>query len=230
MDKTDNLWYNTDMNKIIFVGKNADGERENKYLEIIISGNFIVVSPPYCEYRAEGADLLRVFIEQPLTPLKDFVSFKDGSGIIALAAQEAKKFLNCENGDSVLQALGNLLINYVNFYAGKQKYSPAVELVREDISKNVSNPAYALEDFLKRLPLSYDYVRKLFQKEVGVTPREYLEGLRMELAASILSSGVANKYSNYSVSQVAEACGFAEPLYFSRVFKKHFGVSPSEYK
>lgn len=218
------------MNKIIFAGKNADGERENKYLEIIISGNSIAVSPPYCEYRAAGADFLRVFIEQPLTPLKDFASFKDDSGIIALAAQEAQKFLACENGEAVLQALGNLLISYVNFYADKNKYSPVVEMVREDISKNVSNPAYALDDFLKRLPLCYDYVRKLFQKEVGVTPREYLEGLRMELAASILSSGVANKYSNYSVSQIAEACGYQEPLYFSRVFKKHFGVSPVLFK
>ncbi|MDE7087024.1 MAG: AraC family transcriptional regulator, partial [Clostridia bacterium] len=32
------------------------------------------------------------------------------------------------------------------------------------------------------------------------------------------------------VSQVAEACGFAEPLYFSRVFKKHFGVAPNDFK
>ena len=129
-----------------------------------------------------------------------------------------------------MQALGNLLVNLVSFYADKKKYSPVVELVREDIAKNLSNPLYALEDYLKKLPLSYDYVRKLFQKETGATPRTYLENARMELAASILSSGVTNKYSNYSVSQVAEACGYLEPLYFSRVFKKHFGVSPSEYK
>ncbi len=42
-------------------------------------------------------------------------------------------------------------------------------------------------------------------------------------------SGVTNRYSHYSVTQIAEACGFAEPLYFSRVFKKYYGVAPSYY-
>lgn len=218
------------MNKIVFAGKNADGEHENKYLEIIINGSTVIVAPPYCGYRAAGADFLRVFIEQPVTPLKDFVSFKDEGGMIELAARQAQEFLKRGNGEAVLQAFGNLLIAYVNFYADKPKYSPAVQIVREDILKNVSNAGYALDDFIKKLPLNYDYVRKLFRKEVGATPREYLEGLRMELAANILSSGISNKYSKYSVSQVAEACGFAEPLYFSRVFKKRYGVSPALFK
>ena len=222
--------YNTDMNKIVFVGENASGERENKYLEIIIGDDKVTVVPPYCGYRAKGEDLLRVYIDQPVTPIKELVRLSGNITSITLAAMQAQEFLRWEKGEAVLQALGNLLVSLVSFYAGRKKYSPVVELVREDVAKNLSNPLYSLEDYLKKLPLNYDYVRKLFQKETGVTPRTYLENARMELAASILSSGVTNKYSNYSVSQVAEACGYLEPLYFSRVFKKHFGVSPSEYK
>jgi len=217
------------MNKIVFAGKNPDGEHENKYLEIIIRGNAVVVAPPYNEYRAEGADFLRVLIEQPVLPLKEVATFTDG-GEIRKAAETAAKFLSCENNEAVMQALGNLLVSLICFYADKKKLSPVVELIRENIEKNLSNPTYALDEFIKNLPLNYDYVRKLFQKEIGATPRAYLENRRMELAASILSSGVSNKYSNYSVSQVAEICGYAEPLYFSRVFKKHFGVSPSEFR
>jgi AraC-like DNA-binding protein len=41
---------------------------------------------------------------------------------------------------------------------------------------------------------------------------------------------MSNRYSEYTVSQIAEACGYSDPLYFSRVFKKYFGVAPSEYK
>ena len=222
--------YNTDMNKIVFVGKNAGEKRENKYLEIIITNNEVHVIPPYCDFRLDGEDFLRVYIDQPVTPIKEDFYFYENITFIMFAAMQAEEFLKQEKGEAVLQALGNLLVNLVSFYADKKKYSPVVELVREDIAKNLSNPLYALEDYLKKLPLSYDYVRKLFQKETGATPRTYLENARMELAASILSSGVTNKYSNYSVSQVAEACGYLEPLYFSRVFKKHFGVSPSEYK
>ena len=216
--------YNTDMNKIVFVGKNASGERENKYLEIIISNDTVTVAPPYCEYRLAGADLLRVYIEQPVTPLKEVFNFTDDGGTVMHAALQAQKFLKQKNGETVLQALGNLLVSLICFYADKKKFSPVVELVREDVAKNLSNPLYALDDYIKKLPLSYDYVRKLFQRETGATPRIYLENARMELAANLLSSGVTNKYSNYSVSQVAEACGYLEPMYFSRVFKKHFGV------
>ena len=82
---------------------------------------------------------------------------------------------------------------------------------------------------MKKFPLNYDYLRRLFKKEVGVSPREFLLNGRMELARGIILGGLSNRYSEYTVSQLAEACGFADPLYFSRVFKKYFGVSPSEY-
>ncbi len=95
--------------------------------------------------------------------------------------------------------------------------------------KNACDALFSVEDCIRKLPLNYDYVRKLFKKETGVTPHEYLVNLRMKRARAIISGGVTNRYSKYSVSQIAEACGFAEPLYFSRVFKKYFGVSPSEY-
>ena len=218
------------MNKIVFAGKTADGERENKYLEIIITNDVILVAPPYSEFRLSGTEFWRVYIEQPVTPIKEFFEFYADITFITFVAIQAEKFLKEENGESVLQALGNLLVNLVTFYADRAKLSPVVELVRADIAKNLSNPVYALDDYIKKLPLNYDYVRKLFQKETGATPRTYLENARMELAANLLSSGVTNKYSNYSVSQVAEACGYSEPMYFSRVFKKHFGVAPSEYK
>ncbi|MDE7083370.1 MAG: helix-turn-helix transcriptional regulator [Clostridia bacterium] len=218
------------MNKIVFAGKNVRGERLQKYLEITVKDGEVSVVPPYCDCEGKSSDEdLRIFIEQPVLPLKEAVIFNDCEEI-RQAAFQAEKFFGHERGNAVMQALGNLLVSYICFYAERTSRSPVVELIAEDIAKNLSNTAYALDDFIKRLPLNYDYVRKLFQKETGATPRAYLENARMELAASILSSGVSNKYSNYSVSQVAEACGYAEPLYFSRVFKKHFGVAPSEYQ
>jgi AraC-like DNA-binding protein len=52
----------------------------------------------------------------------------------------------------------------------------------------------------------------------------------MQLAKELILSGMSNQYSNYTISQLAEACGFSEPLYFSRVFKANFGISPALYK
>ena len=93
----------------------------------------------------------------------------------------------------------------------------------------MSDSSFRLDDAIKTLPLNYDYVRKLFKSETGVTPREYLLNERMKLARELILSGVTNRYSEYTVSQIAEACGFSEPLYFSRVFKKFYGVPPTEY-
>lgn len=243
------------MNNVIFAGASEKfiHDETSKYLEIIIpeqpdggevaygekitalSEGDIIVAPPRSDFSVygTGAGFLRVLIEQPVLPLKDVIIIKDVANAgLKHAAGQAATFFAAEgkNKKNVLAALGNLIVGYILSQTEERKVSPATDLVRADIAKNVSNSSYALDDFIKTLPLNYDYVRKLFKKEIGVNPREYLEGLRMELAAKLLSSGVSNKYSNYTVSQVAEACGFTEPLYFSRVFKKRYGVAPSEFK
>lgn len=233
------------MNNIIYAGQSDgfDDDAADKYFEITVLDKKpasrenevnpeqydVSAAPPRCR-RGERKKGLCVVIDQAVIPLKQAVIFKDEG--IRHAALQAEKYFNSDAGNknAVLAALGSLIIAYALSACGNKKYSPTVELVRADVSKNLSNSAYSLDDFLKNLPLNYDYVRKLFKKETGATPRDYLEGLRMELAEKLISSGVSNKYSNYTVSQIAEACGYTEPLYFSRVFKKHFGINPSDYR
>jgi len=68
------------------------------------------------------------------------------------------------------------------------------------------------------------YLRKIFEKKLGVSPKEYMISLRMEYAKQLLSSG------EVGVAEVAQMCGYAEPCHFSREFKKRFGTSPKNYK
>ena len=65
----------------------------------------------------------------------------------------------------------------------------------------------------------------MFKKETGLTPLQYLTDKRLENAASNLamSGGRGN------ISEIAYQCGFSEPLYFSRLFKRKYGVSPRSY-
>lgn len=67
------------------------------------------------------------------------------------------------------------------------------------------------------------FIRK-FKATVGQTPMQYILNMRIVKAKELLEKGGQN------VSQVASAVGYDNPLYFSRVFKKYVGVSPSEYK
>jgi AraC-like DNA-binding protein len=65
-----------------------------------------------------------------------------------------------------------------------------------------------------------DYVRTLFKKKTGITPLKYLTELRLKCADNLL------KISNMSVSDVATSSGFSDPLYFSKLYKNKYGVSP----
>lgn len=235
------------MNKIVFASANGEPcpKSADKYYKIIVAegkcalqyadGKIefgmgqVAVVPPLIKYSLSGASLA-VYLEQALLSFGDVgIISDDGARGIEHAAKQAMEYLRAESSDkSVLAALGGLIVAYITEFSGGEKLSPVVAAVRKDIQKNLSTPSFSLEDSIKQLPLNYDYVRKLFKKETGLTPHEYLMNSRMKLANELISSGIGNKYSNYSVGQIAEACGFSEPLYFSRVFKKYFGISPSE--
>ncbi len=198
----------------------ADGHKE-------FGAGEVAVVPPLVKYAFSGEAAL-VSLEQAILPFKEIRILPDDAGRgIAHAAEQAKIYFGDPQKRGVTAALGGLIAAYLVAQAGGGRLSPVVATVRGDIKKNLSNTSYSLEDSLKLLPLNYDYVRKLFKKETGATPHEYLISERMELARGLILSGIGNRYSNYSVGQIAEACGFSDPLYFSRVFKKYFKISPS---
>ncbi len=131
-----------------------------------------------------------------------------------------------KRSELVLSALGELISSYVVLFRSNTEYSEPVEAIRSLILRNFAERHFALDEEMQKMPFHYDYLRKLFKKEMGVTPLEYMTRMRMKKAESLLLSMGAQ---DYSVAEVAGLCGYEDPLYFSRVFKKTFGVSPSIY-
>ena len=79
-------------------------------------------------------------------------------------------------------------------------------------------------DRLHRLcGISGTYFRELFAARFGMTPHSYILSRRLSHAMSIIRSGDFN-----TIGEVANACGFSDPLYFSKVFKKAYGMPPSD--
>ncbi|MBW2690331.1 MAG: helix-turn-helix transcriptional regulator, partial [Deltaproteobacteria bacterium] len=74
------------------------------------------------------------------------------------------------------------------------------------------------------LGISASHLSASFKKNIGTPPMRYLLELRLTRAAYLLAN------VNMSVSQVAREAGFSDPLYFSRQFKKRFGLSPRHYR
>lgn len=82
----------------------------------------------------------------------------------------------------------------------------------------------SIEALARRSGMSVSRFAHLFKDETGTTPQQYIESRRMELAGNLL------RYSNLTVAEVARACGFEDPFYFSSRFKRHFALSPRAYR
>ena len=82
----------------------------------------------------------------------------------------------------------------------------------------------SLDDISRELNISPYYFSKLFKEETGENFVEYVTGRRMERAKQLL------KIPDKSIKEICAEVGYSDPNYFSRIFRKYQGVSPTEYK
>ncbi|MBQ2707882.1 MAG: helix-turn-helix domain-containing protein, partial [Clostridia bacterium] len=72
--------------------------------------------------------------------------------------------------------------------------------------------------------MSRNTLWRRFREEVGCSPQEYLTGLRCRRAGELLVR------TDHAVASIAYSVGYADPLYFSRIFSKEMGMPPREYR
>jgi AraC-like DNA-binding protein len=89
------------------------------------------------------------------------------------------------------------------------------------ISANPLDPEIA-EHAVEASPFNGDYFLREFKKRVGQTPRKYQELKRMERAMHLLEAGMP-------VAAAAAEVGYADPYYFSRMFRRTTGLSPRDH-
>lgn len=194
------------------------------------SGDLVII-PPHLDHKNEsvkGFTNIHIRIDDATLPFKHATSITDDSDKHILRAFEDAFFYfnsSLDKKQLLVSALGNLIVNYVIAFQSNKPLSRVVETIKSSIVKNFPDCNYQLDEYLKSLPFNYDYLRKLFKNEMGITPHGYLTNMRMQTAEKLLSS----QDQEYNVSKVAQMCGYDEPLYFSRVFKKQFGCSPINY-
>jgi two-component system response regulator YesN len=81
-----------------------------------------------------------------------------------------------------------------------------------------------LKDVCASLGVSHSYFSTLFKRETGVSFITYLTEFRMDRAARLLLETTEQS------QVIGRLCGYTDPNYFSLVFKKHFGNSPTVYR
>ena len=102
--------------------------------------------------------------------------------------------------------------------------STHVDLIRSYVKAHYSDTALSIKAISDHVRLSPSYICTLFKSETGETLNQYITRFRMEKAREALSDP-RNK-----VADIAEEVGFTDSNYFSKAFKKSFGLSPTEFR
>ena len=101
----------------------------------------------------------------------------------------------------------------------KDTIQRAVDYILENLSKDIS-----VKDVADYVCFSPEYFSKLFKKETGENVKNYILRIKVNTAKDLL------KNPNIPVSLVASELGYSNFSHFTQMFKKHEGITPSEYR
>ena len=193
----------------------------------------VVIIPPMVVHRnesAEGFTNIHLNMREASLPIRTPTLIRDDSNHFILDAFTAAFYHFASdpgNQSALLSAYANLIIFHILANLEAPKRSPIVEEIERVIICSYPDETFELDRYLRSLPFNYDYLRKLFKSETGSTPLQFLTYTRLQAAAERLDAAAKEQLS---ITEISHLCGFHEPLYFSRVFRKKYGLSPQQYQ
>ena len=140
------------------------------------------------------------------------------AALLSYTANESTKMLSIS---TLIELIHELSLSAKNEKAKKipEAVLAAVAYINMNYARNIT-----IDELSSVSGYSKSRFSHLFSETMRTTPIKYQNKLRLESARSALLA------ADLSVGEIASLCGFEDQLYFSRVFRKEFGVPPSEYK
>ena len=137
-----------------------------------------------------------------------------------------ERYLLQQRSDGIAEALYGVALQLIGEWMRDAAPGPAIRQLIHTITVSYSDPDFRVTDALTATDYSKDHIRRQFTRFTGMTPNEYLTDIRIRYARRLLRQ--KNKL-RLPVSEIAWMCGFYDAAYFCRLFRKHVGVSPTEY-
>lgn len=152
----------------------------------------------------------RQYITKPATP-----------EVLAKAVTDAIEQVEKRNTDRKIRKFGE---EYVNKMAGvKGDEISAAEQVHQYITEHIEEEL-SVEELARMVYLSQNHLTRVFKKKYGKTIVEYIMQYRLNLAEEML------KNTNLTVTTVSAKIGYPNYAYFTKLFKKYSGYTPSAYR
>lgn len=194
----------------------------------VLSPHDIMLIPPNTPHRGSSEESFRDL--SLLANGMDFGEFKiikDYRGDISNLMSMICRIYTEQEGNygPLIESLTQALRQMIHHEIGVSGGSPAVEGLKKEIYENLSNGEFDLAQAVEKTGFDKDYFRRCFKKETGKTPTQYLIDLRITHAKQLLADSKL-----FSISSIADSCGFLDSFYFSTCFKKHVGISPVSYR
>lgn len=135
--------------------------------------------------------------------------------------QMKNRFLFEKHRAKVMSLFYNIIHSFSETAAisGNNSLLPAIKYLED----NYSLPELTNKMLAEQCNISEVYFRKLFHEQYGVTPRQYIIDIRINMAKQLLTDGILK------INAISEKCGFSNPYHFSRLFKEKTGLTPTEY-
>jgi len=131
--------------------------------------------------------------------------------------------LVCRIEASLMFLIGDLLRTHARLIPHEHAELPRLKRAIDFMdSAFLTNPP--LDEVARHSHMAANTFHRLFKKAMGLTPFQYMERKRLNQAHRLLGD------ARLSVKEVAELSGYENPLYFSRVFRHHFGSPPSAFR
>ena len=140
--------------------------------------------------------------------------------IISLQGVSTSRYFQA-NG--ILFQIMAMLFDDINFQESNWGKSSVVDEVKFYLDINYAEKI-KLRDVAKSFGIHPNYLTRIFHEKYGISPKQYLISLKLKKARRLLTT------TELSVSVISSSLGFDDQLAFSKIFKKEFAVSPSEYR
>ncbi len=190
----------------------------------------VLIVPPRIKHGSSSNDgFVNISVEGEFDRLLNFdtvISLCDNSDGDGKALAEL--LLKNRNGNN--EYLNSICNTYLHFLLQRYRQDTStgncIDRIIKEINEHALSPDINTTNIISKYGYSEDYIRAKFKRYTGKTPIDFLNCIRIDHAIFLIR--VYN--GTLPLSGISEMCGFNDYAYFSRVFKKHVGISPAVFQ